>query len=164
MKPLYWTVTPSGLLFGSEIRALLASGLVQTAPDRLGIQCYRMASYVPAPRTGFAGLEKLPAGGWLTVEALDTVLRKSVASHFSADISIDALVSGAWDSSIIADLAAQYTPNGLSTFSIVFHEDPVLNEAAYASRVATPLSSIHREIEFRAAEIPELLPEVIRHL
>ena len=61
MKPLYWTVTSSGLLFGSEIRALLASGLVQTAPDRLGIQCYRMASYVPAPRTGFAGIEKLPA-------------------------------------------------------------------------------------------------------
>ena len=192
MKPLYWTVTPSGLLFGSEIRALLASGLVQTAPDRLGIQCYRMASYVPAPRTGFAGIEKLPAGGWLVVEPhgirrgrfwqlrfdtngshhsereqveeLDTVLRKSVASHLAADVPVGAFVSGGWDSSIVADLAAQYAPNGLSTFSIVFPEDPVLNEAAYASRMATHLSSIHHEIEFRAAEIPELLPEVIRYL
>jgi asparagine synthase (glutamine-hydrolysing) len=66
-KPLYWARTGSGLLFGSEIKALLAWPGVPRTPDLSAIDRYLTLQYVPAPQTAFAGVRKLPAAHYLTV-------------------------------------------------------------------------------------------------
>ncbi|HTV46430.1 MAG TPA: asparagine synthase (glutamine-hydrolyzing) [Stellaceae bacterium] len=68
-KPLYWARTRSALVFGSEIKALLAwPGMPRTA-DLCAIDHYLTLQYVPAPHTAFAGVHKLPAAHYLVVEA-----------------------------------------------------------------------------------------------
>ena len=67
MKPLYYTHSSSGLLFGSEIKAVLAAGH-PAQPDFAAIDTYLSLGYVPAPRTCFEGVEQLPAGQYAVVD------------------------------------------------------------------------------------------------
>jgi len=66
-KPLYWARTRSGLVFGSEIKALHASPDVPRMPDLGAIDHFLTLQYVPAPMTAFAGVSKLPAAHYLVV-------------------------------------------------------------------------------------------------
>jgi asparagine synthase (glutamine-hydrolysing) len=66
-KPLYWARTPSGLVFGSEIKALLTWPELRRAPDLAAIDRYLSWQYVPAPDTAFAAVRKLPAAHYLAV-------------------------------------------------------------------------------------------------
>jgi asparagine synthase (glutamine-hydrolysing) len=68
-KPLYYTRTGGALLFGSEIKALLAWPGVERRPDLRAIDAYLGFGWVPAPLTAFAGVKKLPAAHYLTVDA-----------------------------------------------------------------------------------------------
>jgi asparagine synthase (glutamine-hydrolysing) len=67
-KPLYYTRTGSALLFGSEIKALLAWPGAPRIPDLAAIDHYLTLAYVPAPHTAFAGIKKLPAAHYLVAE------------------------------------------------------------------------------------------------
>src|SRR5215469_9034154 len=68
-KPLYWARTPSGLVFGSEIKALHGWPDVPRTPNLTAIDQYLTLQYVPAPMTAFAGVNKLAAAHYLTVAA-----------------------------------------------------------------------------------------------
>ena len=68
-KPLYWANTPSGFVFGSEIKALLTWPGLSRTPDLAAIDHYLTLQYVPAPQTAFAEIRKLPAAHYLVVEA-----------------------------------------------------------------------------------------------
>jgi asparagine synthase (glutamine-hydrolysing) len=67
-KPLYWATTAEALLFGSEIKALLAWPGMQRAPDLSAIDRYLTFGYVPAPDTAFRGIRKLSAAHYLAVD------------------------------------------------------------------------------------------------
>lgn len=192
MKPLYYAQNPHGFLFASEIKALLASGLVTTAPDAEAIDTFLSVGWVPAPRTGFRGIEKLPPGGFLVIEGsrvqrgtfwqprflpesegrkdrehaeeLEQRLRSAVTSHLAADVPVGCFISGGWDSSLIAAIAAQQSNSRLKTFSIVFPDHPKCDESRYSRQLVSYLDSEHHEIEFRDAQIPDLLPRTIRSL
>jgi asparagine synthase (glutamine-hydrolysing) len=192
MKPLYLAETARGLLFASEVKALLASGLVEARPDPASLDAYLAIGYFPAPYCGFAGVEKLRAGELVVAERgrlrrerfwrygfrtdrpprrdeeygeeLDHLLQGAVRRHLSADVPVGALVSGGWDSSLVASFAARQTPGRLKTFSIVFPDDPRHDESRYSRLLATRLGSEHHEVEFRAALVPDLMLRAIRHL
>ena len=66
-KPLYWARTATGLVFGSEIKALLAWPGLSRVPDLTAIDHYLSLQYVPAPQTAFMGIHKLPAAHYLSV-------------------------------------------------------------------------------------------------
>ncbi|HEU0217891.1 MAG TPA: asparagine synthase (glutamine-hydrolyzing) [Stellaceae bacterium] len=66
-KPLYYAPTRSGLLFGSEIKALLTWPGMSRAPNLTAIDHYLSLQYVPAPETAFAGIHRLPAAHYLAV-------------------------------------------------------------------------------------------------
>ena len=68
-KPLYWARTRSGLVFGSEIKALFAWPDIRREPDLGAIDCFLTLQYSPAPRTAFAGISKLPSAHYLVVSA-----------------------------------------------------------------------------------------------
>ena len=192
MKYLYWAATPSGFVFGSEVKALLASGLVEAQPDWTGLANFLTSDYIPAPRSGFAGIEKLPAGGWLVVgpgqirrgrfwrlrfrhdlprrsdreyaEELEHLLEAALRSHLAADVPVGAFVSGGWDSSLTATLAARQLGTRLKTFSITFPNDPDVDEGRFSRQVAERLGTEHHEVEFDVAAVPDQLPKVTRAL
>ncbi len=66
-KPLYWARTRSGLIFGSEIKALFAWPDIRRVPDLSAIDHFLTLQYVPAPLTAFAGINKLPSAHYLVV-------------------------------------------------------------------------------------------------
>jgi asparagine synthase (glutamine-hydrolysing) len=69
--PLYWTQSEGWLLFGSEIKALLASGLVEPRPEPRGINHLFTFFALPGPVTCFQGIQLLPPGHFLDIR-LDT--------------------------------------------------------------------------------------------
>ncbi len=191
MKPLYWSRCAGGVAFASEVRALLASGVVRAEPDPEALDVALGLGWIPAPRTGFKNIEKLPAGGCLVFEGgklhrrqhwrlrytatdhhdigrsaddLEKVLGDAVASHLKADVPVGVFVSGGIDSSLVAAFAAERTSGPLRTFSIVFPDHPELDESRYSRLVAQSLGADHHEVEFRAGQLPELLPAVTRHI
>src|SRR5438552_2794622 len=66
IKPLYYACLPDGLVFASELRAILAHPTVDRRLDFTSLSQYLSYEYVPAPRSIVAGLRKLPAGHWLS--------------------------------------------------------------------------------------------------
>ncbi len=74
-KPLYWGRLGDLLLFASELRALLHHPEFRPARDPEAVALYLRFGYVPTPRAVLAGVEKLPAGGMLVVEADGTTRR-----------------------------------------------------------------------------------------
>jgi asparagine synthase (glutamine-hydrolysing) len=67
-KPLYYSVVRDLLLFGSEIKALLTWPQVDRQPDQVAIDQYLTLQYVPAPRTAFASVRKLPQASYMIAE------------------------------------------------------------------------------------------------
>src|SRR2546421_2470196 len=67
IAPLFWTRQLDWLLFASEIKGLLASGMVPVRPDRRGIDHIFTFSAMPGPRTCFEGVQLLPPGHFLSI-------------------------------------------------------------------------------------------------
>ena len=68
VKPLYWWTDGRRVALASEIGALLAAGLVEPEVDRVALDHFLACRFVPAPRTLFEGVQKLPPASMLTVE------------------------------------------------------------------------------------------------
>ena len=192
MKHLYWAQTEEGLIFGSEIKALLASGLIDAQMDPAAVNLYFKAAFVPAPLTGFQGIRKLPSAGFLVAddscvregrfwtpryatdqpprseeeysEEMERLLRAAVKSHLAADVPVGAFISGGWDSSLVATFAAEETSRKLKTFSIVFPDAPQADESRYSRLLVERLGTDHQETEFRAPETHKIFPKAILHL
>ncbi|HEX2463308.1 MAG TPA: asparagine synthase (glutamine-hydrolyzing) [Thermoanaerobaculia bacterium] len=192
MKPLYYAASPGGVVFGSEIKPLFASGLVAPAPDYAGIDTFLSCGYVPSPRTCFAGVSKVRpgelcvvAGGkvesrtyWLfeyeeprldagdreLADELDSLLHAAVRDHLAADVPVGVLASGGLDSTLVALHAASVLGRSPPLFTVVQPESPAFDEGPPARALARALGAEHHEIEFRGADIPELLPAVVRNL
>lgn len=96
------------------------------------------------------------------LEALEEVLKKSVASHMVADVPFGAFLSGGVDSSLVVSLMQDLSPRPIKTFSIGFHEKR-FNEAKHAAAVAAHLGTEHTELyvsDDDARAVIPLLPEI----
>ena len=194
VKPLYVLEGPFGLAFASEVKSLIAGGLLQPALDPIGAELFMAFGYVPAPRTLFANVRKLgPAStlvfedGRLTSEdeywnafdhppedvGLDEqldrerlleLLRRSVEARMVSDVPLGVMLSGGLDSSLITALMSEASKDPVKTFAIGFAEDAAANELAEARRVATTLGTDHYELETSALDHPQLLDEALWHL
>lgn len=69
IKPLYYTRTRHGLVFASQVKALLASGLVSLEREPAGLAGFYLWGSVPEPWTLYRDVFALPAGHWLRVRA-----------------------------------------------------------------------------------------------
>ena len=189
MKPLYYGISGNGFFFASEIKALLAAGF-PAQPDFTAIDTFLSLGYVPSPRTLFSGVKMLPAGHCVEVDArgvsdrpywqftfedrsgpgkteaedaeeLESLLDASVSSHLDTDVPVGLLVSGGWDSSLVAATASRIRGGPVKTFSLVFPEDPEFDESHYQQAISREIGSEHHQLEFRFGDIPELLPKAV---
>ncbi len=173
IKPLYYTVRSGRLIFGSEIRAILAAGDTTTL-DPQALASYLSLMYIPGPRTIYAEIHKLEPGRTLVwrdgkykvrrywdladVARLGSVsastakqtvrelLAESVEQHLMADVPVGFFLSGGIDSSSIVATARRLHPSAeLKTFTIGFN-DRSYDERAEAALVAQHLHTDHTEL------------------
>jgi len=188
VRPLFYAQRKGTLYFGSEIKAILASGEVEASLDRRGLD-ETFTFWAPRPpRTAFAGIASLEPGTygilkdgalWLhryyeldypeagaepvdVVEQLDELMLRSVGMRMRADVPVGAYVSGGLDSSITASLAASASPHTLRSFSITF-DDPRFDESDFQREVAADVGSIHAIAAISQGRIADSFPEVLWH-
>ncbi len=193
VKPLYVAELPDGLAFASEVKSLIAAGLVEPALDPLAAEQFMAWGFVPGPATLFAGVRKLPpattlvfedgriadqhqywdpwsggatAGGSLREnrDRLLELLRESVSAEMVSDVPLGVMLSGGLDSSLLAALMTESGEGRVKTFSIGFTEDADANELGEARRVAARLGTEHHELETSALDHPELLNRTLEHV
>ncbi len=182
-KPLYLWPHGQWLAFASELKAL-APLRPWPAVDRHAFAEYLHLGFVPAPRSIWEGISKLPAGhvaewedGTLRtrpfwqlghegpeldpgdpVGELDRRLHAAVGSRLVADVDVGVLLSGGVDSTLIAVAAAEQHP-GIHTFTVGF-EDPALDESGPARQVAAALGTTHHETRATAADALALVQDL----
>ncbi len=185
VRPLQYALLPNGgLAFGSEAKALFASGEVRARPDLAGLDDVFTLWAPQSARTAFEGVHQLEAGAYLTWEedriaarghwwrpgigehdpaaTLEELLRDSVSLRLRADVPVGAYLSGGLDSSLISALAQREQRGELSTFSVAF-DDPRYDERGEQETVARALGTRHHVLEVGGREIAEAFPEVVRH-
>jgi asparagine synthase (glutamine-hydrolysing) len=169
IKPLYYWQEGDRLVFGSEIKPILHAPGVPREIDPEALQDYLTYLWVPAPKSIFKGIRKLPAGhtaafdvhGLRLEEYWDLVfpepsretedrlaerfleeLRQSVRIHLISDVPLGAFLSGGIDSSAVVATMAGVTSTPVVTNSIGFEEEN-FNELPYADRVAERFRTEH---------------------
>lgn len=172
IKPLYYALLPDGLLlFGSELKALLAHPGLPRQPDPRAVEDYLAYGYVPEPRTVLQHAHKLSPGYTLRIvrgeplpaprrywdvpfhgdvpgtqqeaeEELLRRLREAVRIRMIAEVPLGAFLSGGVDSSAVVAMMAGLSNQPVNTCSISF-KDPAYDEAAYAAAVAQRYSTRH---------------------
>jgi asparagine synthase (glutamine-hydrolysing) len=187
VRPLYYALLEDGtLVFGSEAKALFASGEVTATPDLAGIDEVFTLWGPRAPRTVFRGVRQVRAGGVVVwqrgrivdestwwrpdylldggpEEELEELLRDSVRLRLRADVPVGTYLSGGLDSSLITALAQAETDHELRTFSIAFR-DPRYDERIHQEDVARAINTRHHVVEAFPRDIAEAFPDVVRHV
>jgi asparagine synthase (glutamine-hydrolysing) len=187
IKPLYYTQVGHSLLFASEMKAIRVHPECKHEIDPLALDQYLALRYIPAPRTIFNGISKLPAAhtllwqdGQTTLQRywdvtfapapgvkpeewaaeLRALLDQAVKQQMVADVPLGAFLSGGIDSSIIVALMAQHSAAPVRTFSVIFPDWPGFDESAYARRVAERYATEHTEVTV-ADDVVDILPQVV---
>ncbi len=172
-KPLHYALHNGRLLFGSEIKTLLAVAPQLADVNLEGLLQYFYFAYIPDPFTAFRGIHKLPpghlleyAGGEIKIrqfwdvstygdrppkseeeclEQLESKLLEAVRIRLISDVPLGALLSGGVDSSIVVALMARASSGPVKTFSIGFRNQD-FNEAEYARLVAERYGTDHHDL------------------
>jgi asparagine synthase (glutamine-hydrolysing) len=177
IKPLYYAPVRGGLLFGSEQKALLASGMLERRADAVAIHDYLAQGYATTPHTCWSEIRLLEPGTWLEIgpagvrhgrywlweaqedttlsfedaaERTRTVLQDALRYHLISDVPVAAFLSGGLDSALNVALLAGGLQPGIQTFTMAF-ADPAYDESAVAREIAASLRTRHREIRMDGA-------------
>ncbi|GCL44277.1 asparagine synthase (glutamine-hydrolyzing) [Dolichospermum planctonicum] len=186
IKPLYYYQLGTTLVFASELRAVLASGLPAINMSVEGLYGYLTTGSVPEPYTLIADIHCLSAGNWLywhngnttkkqywqinfTPEAISPpeaqeIVRKalldSIQHHFISDVPVGIFLSGGIDSTTILALATQTQQSQLSTYSIAFAESE-FNEGELAEKIANHFGAKHTEYQVTSSFAKSILPDFL---
>jgi asparagine synthase (glutamine-hydrolysing) len=186
-KPLYWGVFDNQVLFASEPKVLLAHTAVKPGLDLDALRQYLSFDYVPAPRSIYQGIQKLPAAHTLTIEdgrikvqpywrlsyktphpvpseeeaaeVLRQLIGDSVRMRLVSDVPLGIFLSGGVDSSLVAALAVRASTEAVKTFSISFAESS-FDESGYARAVAKFLGTDHHEERLSVSLAANLVTEI----
>jgi asparagine synthase (glutamine-hydrolysing) len=185
VKPLVWAQSGGRLAFSSEIRSLLASGLIERELDFEALPFYLASFAAPDPLTFLKGVHRLEAGCLLRadrhgvrqrrywdcadvaeefgrseeewLDEIDGLLVDSVQLQLTSDVPVGVLLSSGIDSAVVAAIASRAAP--LSTFTLGF--GGTADERQAAAEIALELRSKHFDAKVTpsvaAAALPDLL-------
>jgi asparagine synthase (glutamine-hydrolysing) len=190
IKPLYIMPRGQGVVFASELKAIVAAVGPELAVNPQAMVASMLYYFLPEEQTAVTGVAKLPPGSWATWEPdgtnrtrrywdpveqaraaaagppadLARVVEESVAAHLVADVPVASFLSGGLDSSLITAIAARHDP-GIEAYTITFRpEDQRLeampDDALYARKMAAHLGIRLHEIEI-SPDIVKMLPEIV---
>jgi asparagine synthase (glutamine-hydrolysing) len=192
VKPLYYALLDDGtLVFGSEMKAILASGMVRAALREDALPDYLANHATSGEGTLLAGIKRLLPGHTLVwrngeirtrrywdlrfeAEAEETRpdaeliqeyhdrLKEAVRLRLMADVPLGAFLSGGIDSATITALMSQLVDEPIKTFSVGFAEREA-NELAYARIVAKAFGTDHHEVLVTPQQFFGALPSLVWH-
>jgi asparagine synthase (glutamine-hydrolysing) len=188
VKPLYYFLDDHCLVFGSELKAILAYNEIPRQIDLEALDSFLTAEYIPAPLSIFQGIKKLPPAHTLIMregkvsidrywdlefnrsygceedlcETLGELLKDAVRIRLISDVPLGAFLSGGLDSSAIVCLMSEITGRPVKTFSIGF-DDPSYNELQYARVVARQFNTEHHELTIQP-DVVHLVQDLVRYL
>lgn len=187
-KPLYLYERDGRLLFASELKGLLRSGLVSFELDPPALHLYFHFQYVPEPATPLAGVRKLEAAHLLTLdvdswrveerrywrmedappietaepaELIGAELERCCELVTRADVPIGVALSGGIDSGGVAALAARRYPGAMRAFTVGYAGHPESDERADARALARHLEMPFDEVELETSAVVADFPELV---
>jgi len=192
VRPLFYAERDGTLVFGSEAKALFASGLVPAEPDLRALDAITSFACVVAPNTPFRGVKALPPGMWLrwrggrselaryweipfpeagqedrlderrAAARLFEELARAVRLRMISDVPLGAYLSGGLDSSCVVHLMAALHDGPLTTFSITFREREY-DESRYIRLMMGAVRTDNDLLACSQAEIARAFPRLIWH-
>ncbi|MCC9605593.1 asparagine synthase (glutamine-hydrolyzing) [Blastopirellula sp. JC732] len=187
-KPVYYYHHAGRIVFGSELKTLLALPDVPREVDPSAVDEYLTYQYVPHPNTILKGIKKLAPGelavfsdAGLHVERywkpdfahedkrpahlqeaeLRELFDDAVRLRLQADVPLGAFLSGGIDSSLVVSSMQKFSDRPVKTFSIGFPQKEY-DETSFARQVATHLGTEHHEFQVTPSAL-EILPKLIWH-
>ena len=185
IKPVYYFERNGSLIFGSELRTVLATGMVPLKSCGEAIAGYLFFGAVPEPLTLVHGVKALPAGHYLfwkngqfevrkywqvqfgydpsisdPAQVVRNGLAESVDRHLVSDVPVGIFLSGGFDSTALVALASERIRENLRTFCISF-ENPQFNEGDIAARTAKHFGASHSDWRLDSATAKGLLNEFL---
>ena len=190
IKPFYYARCNGIFLFASEIKSILASGLVEPAVNHRVLPEFFTMAQTLGDSTLFADIKKLMPGHLLRYDGSDVTISRywdwnletdrpersedyyinrfselfedSVRAHLMSDVPLGVFLSGGLDSSFIAALMAKHMIGPVKTFSVGF-EDKYYSEFDYARIVARHIGAEHHEVTLTPRVLFDSLPKLIWH-
>lgn len=189
VRPLFYALGGGALVFGSEIKAILADRRVSAQIDPFALDdVFTFWSTLPG-RSVFRGIVEVPPGHYVVagrgglslesywrpvftrgrrretpeyVDEFRDLLVDATRIRLRADVPVGAYLSGGLDSAAITAIARRLTSSRLETFSIAF-TDSNFDESEHQAKMAKALGTNHHVLEASHAEIGRVFPEVIWH-
>lgn len=192
IKPLYFATAASGaVVFGSEIKALLASGEITPEANWAGLHEYLYFDTALGSNTIFSGVGKVLPGQLVTIgdfgvsrqhfasildvepvadafptarRTVQALLEEAVKSHLMADVPVGVFLSGGIDSSAIVAFAAKHYDRRINTYAVGFDAVPAgsANELPAARRVAAHFDTAHHEVRISGRGVADLMERLVR--
>ena len=189
IKPLYYSQNEKGIVFSSEIRAILKSDLVKKEVSQQSLTEYVQYQTVHAPNTIIKEIFMLMPGHYAKVKnnelekvcwwdiknkannsidvdyatatkTISTLLHQSVEKRMIADVPFGAFLSGGIDSSCIVGLMAGVSNKPIETFSVTFNEDE-FSEENFSNIIAKRFNTHHHEIKLNVTDFLNELPNAL---
>ncbi len=191
IKPLYYYAGPDFLVFGSEIKSLLADPSVKREMDMEGVNAFLTHYFAQGPHTLLKGVYKLTQAHCLTVQDgkislkrywdltfprttktdfresvshLDDLLRQTVRDHMISDVPVGFLLSGGVDSTGLLSYAVHETGKKISSFTVGFDNENFADERTYARLAAKKFGTDHYEMSLTAQEFVDFLPKYVWYM
>jgi asparagine synthase (glutamine-hydrolysing) len=190
IKPLYVMRRGGGIVFASELKAIVSAVGPELSIDPLGLAASALYYWLPEQVCAVREVAKHAAGSWTVyrpdgtsesgtywdpAEAsaraarggprdLRAVVEESVASHLVADVPVASFLSGGLDSSLVTAIAHRHVPD-IEAYSIAFRSadqrlEAMPDDAHYARRMAQHLGIRLHEIEI-SPDVVDMLPRVV---
>ena len=185
IKPLYYFLSDRSLVFGSEIKAILADPEVKPEVSPAMIDRFLSFCYMPGEETLLRNIFKLAPGSYMVVKngqakvrqywdlkfspveqdiqhaerRLLELLDECVRLHMIADVPVGFLLSGGVDSTAMLSFAVGKTDRPLSSFTLGFSAPGLADERPYARLAAQRYGSEHHEMTISSQEFADFLPK-----
>ena len=192
IKPLYYAELPDVLIFASEIKAILASGLLRPELNLIALDYYLTFGCVPAPDTLIDRIQALPPGHAIRVKnghlvayrywdlpkegivncddkevipRVRDLLQESIRLHQVSDVPLGAFLSGGIDSTAVVGLMSRLLNEPVRTFSVGFLDVAKrFDELEYARQVADAFGTKHTEVIIDGSKVVNELNNIVWHL
>lgn len=187
-KPFYYTMTANNeLVFASELKAIVVSGLVKTEIDPTSVSRYLTQGYIGPIQTIYRGIYSLPPAHSLTfrngelsierywnfpptttdkislsdaAEKFEYLFEEAVRKQMVADVEVSAFLSGGLDSTSVVKAASKFNP-AINTLAFGYKDK--FNELPFAKTAADMYGTIHHELLEDGSDIEDLflkLPDI----
>ena len=193
IKPLYWYQDKNSILFGSEIKAILAHPEIKALPAMENLYEYLTFQFILGENTLFQKINKFQPGHYSIINLktwsfktvnywkpdfntdtfhtedyfineLQKILDDTITQQLRSDVPIGTYLSGGIDSSLVTIMASKIVNHPLKSFSGAFNEGPEFNELKYARIAAKKANSELYEIFPTEQEFIDVLPKLIYHM